>query len=301
VRYAFAIALLGCGAESGAGLGDACSLAIPCGTGGVCDYTIPKPVCIDAAADPDGDGIPNAMDHCPNAPGGLYDEDGDGIGDDCDPCPIAKPPAVPDADGDAVDSPCDPDPRTPGDTILFFDGFNGAPSPKWMPDPSGAWTVEGGELVVRLGSIPDESYFKVIVSPEPNLAVEASYRVDKVETSATTHIVAVAARDSRPAGVASFECGVVRNDVGGNDDVVDLETNQGATSHGVMGQAFSSASLYRAAAYATGINVGCTVIGDNMPLGTTQGMMTPDALGTVSLGARAVTARFQWVMVVGRN
>jgi hypothetical protein len=300
VRTALVIALVGCGAESGAGLGDPCSLEIQCGAGGVCDYTIPNPVCIDASADPDGDGIPNAMDHCPNAPGGLYDEDGDGIGDDCDKCPIAKP-GVPDADGDDVDSPCDPDPRTPGDKILFFDGFNGSLSASWTQDMNNAWTVEGGELVVRLAALTDENYIKIVVSPKPNLAVEMSYRIDKVETSSTTHIVAARAVDSRPAGVASFECGVVRSDVGGNDDVVDLETNQSSTSHGVMVPAFSSASLYRAAAYATGINVGCTVIGDNMPLGTAQGTITPDALGTIAIGARSVTARLQWVLVVGRD
>ncbi len=136
----------------GPGLGEPCDLQTPCGTGGVCDYTVDAPVCLDAAADPDGDGIPNAMDHCPNAPGGLYDEDGDGIGDDCDRCPIAKPPAVPETDGDDVDAPCDPDIHTAGDKILLFDGFSsGTLATTWTASTPSAWTVEGGELVVRLG------------------------------------------------------------------------------------------------------------------------------------------------------
>ncbi len=108
------------------------------------------------------------------------------------------------------------------------------------------------------------------------------------------------ASDTRPAGVSSFECGVVKSDVGSTDEVVDLETNQGAVSHGTMIGAFDSARLYRNAAYMTGTSVGCVVIGDNMQLAAVQNTLTPDSLGTIKLSARAVTARFQWVLVVGR-
>jgi hypothetical protein len=302
VRYLLALGLLGCSSDpGGVGLGGACSLTVTCAPGGVCDYSAAMPTCIDGNADPDGDGIPNSMDHCPNAPGGLYDEDHDGIGDDCDKCPIAPPPKVPDPDGDDVDSPCDPDPKTPGDKILLFEGFN-APldATAWKADTPAAWTVEGGELVVRLGTVTTEDMMRTIVAPSQTIAVEASYRVDKLETSAPTHLVSVIAKDIRPAGVASFECGVVHTDVGGTDDVVDLETDQGANSHGVALGAFDSARLYRAAASSTGTMVGCTVIGDNMPVGTVQGSITPDALGQVALGAQAVTARYQWLLVVGR-
>lgn len=272
----------------------------PCGEGGVCDYTIADPMCIDASADTDGDGIPNSMDHCPNAPGGLYDEDGDGIGDECDRCPIAKPPAAIEPDGDEVDAPCDPDIHTPGDKILLFDGF-GDPTlnPRWVPTTASAWQVQGGELVVRLGGQETQDFMTTTVIPEPNLAVQASYRVDKVETSSTTHIVSALAIDKRPAGVSSFECGVVKSDVS-TDEIVSLETDQGAVSHGAMVGAFDSARLYRTAARLTGVNVDCTVIGDNMPLAVITNTLSPDSLGTVKLTGRAVTARFQWVLVVGR-
>jgi len=74
------------GAGGGA-LGDPCDATTnKCGVGVVCDYSAATPNCLDANADPDGDGIPNSLDHCPNLPGGLYDEDGDGIGDECDRC-----------------------------------------------------------------------------------------------------------------------------------------------------------------------------------------------------------------------
>jgi hypothetical protein len=301
VRYLLAVVWFGCGAtSSGVTLGGPCTLTEPCAEGGVCDYSAAMPICLDASADPDGDGIPNSMDHCPNAPGGLYDEDHDGIGDDCDKCPIAPPPATPDPDGDDVDSPCDPDPKTPGDKILLFEGFNAPLGASWIASTPSAWTVEGGELVVRLGGIATEDYMRTIVNPVSNIAVETSYRVDKVEASSTTHLVGTQAKDTRPAGVAQYECAVVRSDVGGLDDVVDLETNQGTSSHSTMGAAFSSASLYRSVTSITGVTVGCVVIGDNMPLATVPGSITPDALGQIALAAQSVTARYQWILVVGR-
>ena len=301
MRYLLAVVWFGCGASSGGvTLGGACDLTHPCGPDGACDYSAAMPTCLDGSADPDGDGIPNSMDHCPLQAGGLFDEDHDGIGDDCDKCPIAPPPAVPDADNDDVDSPCDPDPKTPGDKILLFEGFNAPLGATWIATTPSAWTVEGGELVARLPGIATEDYMRTNVNPAPNLAVETSYRVDKVETGSNTHLVGASARDTRPAGVALFECAVVRSDVGGVADIVDLETNQGATSHSTMGDPFSSASLYRSAISSTGVTVGCTVIGDNKPLATVQGSITSDALGQIALAAQGVTARYQWLLVVGR-
>jgi hypothetical protein len=305
VRSALLLLLVGCtgGSPTGAALGDACSHALPCDSDGACDFTaVGGPVCIDKNADNDGDGIPNALDLCPNVAGGVsdtYDEDGDGIGDACDKCPIAPPPKVPDLDNDDVDSPCDPDPDTPGDKILYFDGFGSATlNAMWKPSGAAAWTPQGGELVVDANQ-PDEQYLELIVQPVPSFAIEASYRIDAVESSATTHKVGTRGFDSSPAGVANFECGVITSDVG-TGDVVALETNLNGTSSQAQIPAFSTASLYESAAYATNASVECTVIGDNTPVGSTQDQISPASLGTAALGVRAVAARFQWVLVVGR-
>ncbi len=287
--------LFACSSSSGPHLGGPC----PCDDGAICDMTDPGgPVCISSTGDLDGDGIPNGMDFCEHMPGGMYDEDNDGIGDECDPCPIAPPPATPDPDGDAVDSPCDPDPQTPGDKIILFDGFHDLAA-TWKATTPAAWMIEGGEVVATLDTIGSEDYLKMPVQAEPNFAVEASYRVDKLETSASTHVISVSATDPRPAGVASFECGVAQAD-SSSSGVVDLQTNEGTTSTPTA-RGFQTQSLYKVGAYATRGNVGCTVIGDGTPLGATQLSITPDALATVALGARAVTARFQWVLVVGRD
>ena len=307
-RAVAVVALLaGCSAntdDGGAALGEKCDLKTKCASGGVCDYTLAAPICIDANADTDGDGLINMIDHCPDGPGGMYDEDQDGIGDDCDKCPIAKPPAVPDPDGDDVDSPCDPDSDTPGDKILLFDGFNGATlGSNWAPDQTsiGAWTIEGGELVVRLPTQGDQAYLTTQVVPDPNVAVQTSYRVDSLATGSPLHSVTTLGIDSRPAGVAQFECGAVKSDTGSQGEVVDLNTDLATVSNPSIVPAFNSAALYRSAAYASGNTVECVVIGDNMQLAAMQSTITPDALGTVKLSARAVTARFQWVLVVGRS
>jgi hypothetical protein len=256
-------------------------------------------ICIDRNADTDGDGIPNYLDHCPDSPGGLYDEDNDGIGDDCDKCPIAPPPAVPDLDNDDVDSPCDPDPNTPGDKILFFDGFQGsALNPMLVATGSAAWMLEGGELVVD-SNVTDEQYLELVVEPVPSFAIETGYRIDEIETASSTHKVIVRGFDSSPVGRANFECGVITSDAG-TGDVVALETDLDNTSTDAQIPAFSTASLYQSAAYATNASVGCAVVGDNMPVGTTQDAISPASLGTAALGVRAVTARFEWVLVVGR-
>ena len=295
MRFDLLLALVSCGGATTTG--GTCSSTAPCGEGAICDLTDPAgPTCIDAAGDLDGDGIANGKDFCEHEAGGAHDEDNDGVGDDCDACPVAKPPATPDTDGDEVDAPCDPDPSTAGDTILLFEGFNDALGSNWTATTPGAWVVQGGELVVS--NVASQDYLRANVAEVQHLAIEASYRIDKIETTATTHLVAVHAHDPRPAGVSSLECGVVHAD-SGTGDVVDLETNQSTSAQPAMGSAFNSASLYQAAAYDSGNSVGCTVLGDGHALGAVQAAVTPDAVPAIALTARAVTARFQWILVVG--
>lgn len=295
------LVLSACGAStSPPSTGGPCGPKQPCGAGAVCDMTDPAgPTCIDASGDLDGDGIPNGEDFCEHAPGGRYDEDLDGIGDDCDPCPVAPPPAQPDPDGDAVDSPCDPDPRTPGDKILLFDGFNGAAlDARWKPTTPAAWSVVGGEAVADLSALATEDYLATNPGEAVHFAIEASYRIDQLEASSPTHLVAVHAADPRPAGVAQLECGPVRSDQG-SGDILDLETNVNVASTSIP-NAFASASLYELAAYSSSGQVGCTEIGDGHGLGAVQAPITPDSLATAALGAQGVKARFQWILVVGR-
>lgn len=281
----------------GAAIGDPCGGSNgACAADGVCDYE-GGGVCIDKTGDLDNDGIPNELDHCPHTAGGAYDEDNDGLGDECDKCPVAPPPATPDPDGDDVDSPCDPDPMTPGDEILFFDGFgSSALNSKWTA-ASGTWTPEGGELVVANDTTSAQE-LDVFVAASPNIAIETAYRIDAIGSAGSLHEVTVVGSDNRPAGVAAFTCGV---ETVADTDYVELETNLGAGNVLALNPAFSTAELYEAAAYAANANVGCSVVGDNMPINATQQLITPASLDSVGLGVRSIDARFEWVLVVGRQ
>ena len=290
--------VLQCASGSGSGGSDECHDIDTDGDGEPHDVDHSDQVGTDSDDD-DGDGIPNDQDFCEHAPGGATDEDGDGIGDVCDPCPIAPPPAVPDPDGDAVDSPCDPDPRTGGDQILFFDGFNNGLDPNWKATTASAWTIEGGELVVTLAGAPNADFLQMGVIAKNNMSVEAAYRVDRVETGSSDHFVIVGGSDPRPAGVATMQCGLDHNDTTASDQV-SLSTNLSGAMAPAQ-KAFDTASLYEIGAYAHTGSVGCTALGDGAALGVVQAQISPDSLSSVALGARAVTARYEWVLVVGRD
>jgi hypothetical protein len=297
VRLALLVAA-GCGGSS---IGEPCSQSDPCSDDAVCDFTAPGgPVCISADGDSDGDGLTNDKDFCQHAIGGAYDEDGDGIGDDCDHCPIAPPRAAADADGDAVDSPCDPEPSEPGDEIVFFDGFATGLAAEWKPTTAAAWQGGAGEVKVDLSAVTTQDYLQHAVVAKTNLAIEAGYRVDRVENSAARHLVAVYATDPRPAGVAHMQCGVSRADVGVSDLVV-VETNTGTMGMPSSEPALLTSKLYRTGAYASGTVAGCSVIAGNTPLGSVQSSITAESMPSIALTAHAVSVRFQYVLVIGRD
>lgn len=289
-------ALAGCGSST---LDGPCSLDSPCSDGEICDFTAAEgPVCISADGDIDGDGLSNGMDFCQHAPGGAFDEDEDGVGDDCDRCPIAPPRSMPDTDGDMVDAPCDPAPTEPGDEILFFDSFSTGLSADWKPTTPAAWTAANGEVTVNLASVAMQDYLQHNVIGKSNVAIDAGYRVDRVENSAARHVVAVYANDPRPAGTSEVQCGVARADSAAADLVL-VQTNQGSMSMPTIDPALLTSKQYRASTYVSGTRAGCVVIADNEGLGTVQATITADDLSSIALTAQAVTVRFQYVLVVG--
>ncbi|HTL33700.1 MAG TPA: hypothetical protein VL326_11280 [Kofleriaceae bacterium] len=294
----------GCGAFAGGPtLGHPCDVDNPCNEGEACDLTAEGgPKCIEGSGDIDGDGIPNLTDFCEHQQGGASDEDRDGFGDECDKCPIAPPRDTLDPDGDAVESPCDPDPHEPGDEILLFESFSGGTTidARWKPTTATVWKQQGGEVIATAPASGPQDYLTTLVAGKNNISVEASYRVDRLDmgSTPTQHIVAMKMSDPRPAGVASASCGVTYAE-GGQGELVLVETNQSAMNQLVSG-AFESANLYHAGGYVSGTRAACSVISNNSPLGTVQASITPDQLSSIALTTKAATARFQYVLVVGR-
>lgn len=140
------------------------------------------------SSDSDHDGVDNAADNCPWAPNAQqYNEDGDVHGDACDECPIYANDSQADADCDHVSDPCDPRPTTPGDRIVFFEGFNnGVPSDWYQSGPSvtaidGAVVLEAMNGSVTIGRVG---------SSEPSSTLFTKV-IDRVESTSTKSMVAV--------------------------------------------------------------------------------------------------------------
>lgn len=289
--------LAGCGASSML-VGGPCDSSGACGDGLICDHTAPSgPACIDVGGDLDGDGIPNGKDFCEHMVGGDHDEDQDGLGDECDPCPIARPPGQADTDHDAVDSPCDPDPRTAGDRIILFNGFNapisGAPA---------SWAFQGGEVVVTPGTAGS---VEELVLPVPrstiHMAILAGYRIDAVAAGAVDAGVSVVSKTVLPMGNSETQCGAAR--IGGSDAILVQTTAVG----GAMNQntkplpdVFDPAAQYRIVEQIDGPTTNCALAGDATNSGAIQLASDGTAPTQVVLRVRGATVRFAYLLVVAR-
>ena len=108
----------------------------------------------DGNTDPDNDGVPVGVDNCPTEPNpDQANEDTDTHGDACDNCPtIANQDQANVGEvnaGQAADDlgdVCDPRAADSGDSIAFFDGFNGS-------SLQAGWGANGTWVVVGDGTI----------------------------------------------------------------------------------------------------------------------------------------------------
>ncbi|HEU0034485.1 MAG TPA: hypothetical protein VFQ53_27870 [Kofleriaceae bacterium] len=281
----------GCGAN----LGGPCALDNPC-EDGVCDLTDPSGgTCIAADGDLDGDGIRNDKDFCNHVAGGAFDEDRDGLGNECDPCPIAAPPETPDGDDDGVDSPCDPDPRTSGERITVFDGFDDGMPAGWKA--TAGWTFVGGEAIVTpIDPIAIEQLTAPLPLVTQSIAVLGQYRIDASDPQATQNFAGVVAIDERPAGGSRVSCAGTRT---GTTDNLVLDTPTASTAKPFT-NLFDSASLYRVAMQLDAADAACAMIAD-AETGAVQATTNGEIMNGGGLVAKGATARFQYLLVVQRQ
>jgi hypothetical protein len=288
------IALAGCG--GGDGDDGVCSRGQGCEPGTVCDVTDPAgPTCIPTDEDLDGDGLLNGEDFCAHVEGGKFDEDRDGVGDDCDRCPISAAGPGADTDGDEVDSPCDPDPRTPGDRIVLFEGFNAGAIPAgWVASPAYAFGI--GEVTVTASDLGFEELTTGLPLVSQQLAVFTQYRVDAVDDGASEVSAGIVARDVRPAGGERIACRGMR---AGMMDRLLVESQTGADNR-PFEDLFDSASLYQLTMALDRVTAACALVIDDSG-GATLTSASGEVMSSAGLTARAVTAKFQYVMFVQRG
>lgn len=290
----------GCGSSSDdSSEGAPCSATDPCGSGDVCDFTAPGgAVCIARGGDLDGDGLTNDKDFCSRVAGGAFDEDGDKIGDECDACPISAPPSAPDPDGDAVDAPCDPDPRTAGDKIVVWNGFNAALPGDWLREPSaGAWQVTGGELVMTPTST---TAVEQVTVPLPQLsrsmAILSGFRIAAISSGAVQADAGVIALNRLPMGDTNSRCGSSRNIDG---DEVKVEFSATVNTKPTQ-DLFATANRYRVVQQTEGATTNCVLVGGT-PAAALQINNNGDLLARTGLYARNATVAFGYLLVVQRQ
>jgi hypothetical protein len=179
-----------------------------------------------------------------------------------------------------------------------FDGFRAALPANWKASTGATWTISGGELLV---TSPDATGEQTLTIPLPRatsqLAISARYRIDRLDTTGSDfHVVAVTARDLRPAGVANFHCAAQQN---AGVSRLQLNTDQANAGMDSPKPLFATAPLYQLGARLVNGDVGCAVVADTARAAV-DAVITGDAPSEVGLAVRAVDARFAAVLVVGR-
>jgi hypothetical protein len=188
-----------------------------CGGDLVCNFQAAEPLCLDPDLDEDADGLSNEQDFCPaTAEASNHDEDGDKRGDSCDACPIERWTVnTKDEDGDGLAGRCDPDDRTPGDKMVFFDGFATDTLAEWkLGDDASAFSISGGRLKGAVTSTANSELVAThsLSSSKESMAAFVAYRVTDTAPAGVDSVsrnIAVSLQTDLPMGGSQASCGPV--------------------------------------------------------------------------------------------
>ena len=253
---------------------------------------------VDPHRDSDGDGVPDISDNCPMiANADQHDHDGDGRGDACDVCPHLYD-AGGDADGDGVGDACDPRPATPGDHILFFEGFYGPVSWNAVQGQLTDWTFDGSTA----HQASTTGVFQIVrpASPMPdNVFVDTRVKITATGATTTRHSVSLV------LGYQSMTdylfCGIASQNGGTEIDAGEVFANTFDDTPGTFQGAMAGDWLVLQGS--TSQPPGGTTTTDCLGVrGSTNGqaeyMAQRDAGGLIGLRTNAADASFDYVFAV---
>jgi Thrombospondin type 3 repeat len=251
------------------------------------------------ASDDDGDGVPNAVDNCPQvANRDQANEDGDSRGDACDPCPqLAAPADDVDSDGDGIGDGCDPHPSAAGDKLVYWNGFHVAGSGL----PSGLSQIHGSS---QLWSVANDY---LVFSPN-----NEDFNVPAFDTGAQSHTVdATFEITASHPGVFASAAGVAADITSNDDDVIECQARtdmqerelwywngRGAGAWTALDTAAATTpnSVYRIVLHRNPSDLACATIRN----GVTTALTNPgDSLKHTRAGlfARNVDVRFRYLAI----
>lgn len=131
---------------------------------------------VEVDTDRDDDGIPDAIDNCPDSASlNQADEDADKVGDICDLCPPFTNNT--DGDGDGVGDACDPRPTLAGDKLIAFEGFTEALPANWTS--TGTFSTSNGDGVLAAADVAT-SMLSVPSPPAARVEIRTAVVIDDI-------------------------------------------------------------------------------------------------------------------------
>lgn len=252
------------------------------------------------SGDRDNDGKLDAVDNCPDvANADQGNEDGDRFGDVCDPCPPVAGDALPDPDGDGVAGICDPNPNTPGERIELFEGFHHG-LPVWTRSPG--WAVAGD--AVRLTAAAGVREYLLPVPPRSlrdpsHVALFASVVVEQAVGGLTIDHAFGLATTYQASADSGIECALYQPIGSNGPRNVNLYDDFQSASLGSAAHVWQDGTAYTMSVTRNGASYSCKMSGSTGSATITRSSGSAPAQTALVVRAFAMTARVNWVLVVG--